>query len=126
MAQTKIWTGDPVWIADVLRAEPNAMRVEGYTDDVPISTSLFRSNWELSAARAASVVHVLSEAGVSAQRLAVVGYGQYQPVADNRTDAGRKANRRVMLVILPPGQGTDAVTRDVAAAQDIHRMRRAG
>ncbi len=107
-------------IADVLREEPNAMRVEGYTDDVPIRTSLFRSNWELSAARAASVVHVLAEAGVSARRLAVVGYGQYQPVADNTTAEGRNANRRVLLVILASPQGPDAVEerRTPAIAMD--------
>ncbi len=96
-------------IAQVLREEPNALRVEGYTDDVPIRTPQFRSNWELSAARAASVVHVLTEAGVAPQRLAVVGYGENQPVADNLTQAGRNANRRVLLVILASPQGPDAI-----------------
>jgi chemotaxis protein MotB len=96
-------------IAQVLRDEPNALRVEGYTDNVPISTALFRSNWELSAARAASVVHVLTDAGIGPQRLAVVGYGEHQAVADNATEAGRNANRRVLLVILASPQGPDAV-----------------
>ncbi|RPE80842.1 flagellar motor protein MotD [Vulcaniibacterium tengchongense] len=96
-------------IAEVLRDEPNALRVEGYTDDVPIRTALFRSNWELSAARAASVVHVLTGAGVAPERLAVVGYGEHQPIADNATAEGRNANRRVLLVILASPQGADAI-----------------
>jgi chemotaxis protein MotB len=100
-------------VADVLRDVPNAVRVEGYTDNQPIATAQYASNWELSAARAASVVHVLADQGVPASRLAVVGYGEYQPIADNGTPAGRNANRRVMLVILaaPEGapQGPDAI-----------------
>ena len=70
-------------LAQVLRDEPNAMRVEGYTDDRPIHTLQFNSNWELSAARAASVVHVMIDGGVAPSRLEVVGYGEQQPVADN-------------------------------------------
>ena len=96
-------------LAAVLRATPNAVRVEGYTDDLPIRTAQFGSNWELSAARAAGVVHVLIDEGVGAGRLAVVGYGQHQPIANNATPAGRNANRRVLLVILAAPQGPDAV-----------------
>ena len=96
-------------LAAVLRAEPNALRVEGYTDDQPIRTVQFPSNWELSSARAASVVHVLVNEGVAAGRMAVVGYGEHQPIADNATVAGRNANRRVLLVILAAPQGPDAV-----------------
>lgn len=107
-------------LATVLRASPNAIRVEGYTDDRPIRTAQFLSNWELSAARAASVVHVLVDEGVGPQRLAVVGYGEHQPVADNITAAGRNANRRVLLVILAAPQGPDAVPdpRPAIALQD--------
>ncbi|QSX77592.1 flagellar motor protein MotD [Agrilutibacter solisilvae] len=96
-------------LAGVLRGEANAVRVEGYTDDRPIRTALFESNWELSAARAVSVVHVMTEEGVAPKRLAVVGYGEHQPVADNLTEAGRNANRRVLLVILAAPEGPDAV-----------------
>ncbi|GAA5078747.1 flagellar motor protein MotD [Lysobacter panacisoli] len=96
-------------IADVLRDEPNALRVEGYTDNVPIATSQFPSNWELSSARAASIVHVMMQSGITANRLAVVGYGEFQPVADNATPEGRNANRRVLLVILASPQGPDAL-----------------
>ena len=105
-------------LADVLRAEPNAVRVEGYTDNVPINTVAFRSNWELSSARAAGVVHELVDSGVSAQRLAVVGFGEHQPVADNATIEGRNANRRVLLVILASPQGDDAIGDDAPAVVD--------
>lgn len=103
-------------IADILRAEPNAVRVEGYTDDQPIHTLQFDSNWELSAARAASVVHVMIASGVAPSRLAVVGYGDQQPVADNATLEGRNANRRVLLVILSAPQSVDAVPGDGVVA----------
>ncbi len=97
-------------LAAILRDEPNAVRVEGYTDNQPIRTAQFPSNWELAAARAGSVVHELIDSGVEPQRLAVVGYGEHQPVADNTTIEGRNANRRVLLVILASPQGPDAVT----------------
>lgn len=96
-------------VADVLRDAPNALRVEGYTDDRPIHSAQFPSNWELSAARALGVTRVLIDAGVAPERLAAVGYGQYQPIADNATEDGRNANRRVLLVILASPQGPDAI-----------------
>ncbi|MHC9086432.1 flagellar motor protein MotD [Luteimonas sp. RIT-PG2_3] len=96
-------------IAAVLRDVPNAVRVEGYTDDQPIRTVQYPSNWELSAARAASVVHVLAAEGIAQPRMAAIGYGEFQPIADNATVDGRNANRRVMLVILAAPQGPDAV-----------------
>jgi len=83
-----------------LEGIPNPIQVEGFTDDVPISTTVYQSNWVLSAARAASVVQFLSAQGVSPERLAAVGRGEYQPIADNTTAAGRAANRRVTLMIL--------------------------
>lgn len=115
-------------VAGVLRDVPNAVRVEGYTDDAPIATAQFPSNWELSAARAATVLHVMVEAGIAPSRLSMSGYAEFQPVADNATPAGRNANRRVMLVILPPGRGADAVgtSMPVAGAVDVHAMRRTG
>ena len=87
-------------LADSLKPWPNGVRVEGHTDDVPIRSSLFHSNWELSAARAGSVVRLFSERGVDPQRLAVVGYGQYHPLQANTTASGRNANRRVAVIIL--------------------------
>jgi chemotaxis protein MotB len=87
-------------LAATLKPFTNALRVEGYTDDRPINTPEFRSNWELSAARAASVVHVFMDRGIAPERLAVMGFGQYRPSATNGTATGRNANRRVAVVIL--------------------------
>lgn len=87
-------------VAKSLTSIPNPIQVEGFTDNVPISNSVYRSNWELSAARAASVVEFLAGQGVAPERLAAVGRGEYQPIADNSTPEGRAANRRVTLMIL--------------------------
>ncbi len=86
-------------IARILAPYQNPVRVEGYTDNQPISTPAYPSNWELSAARAASVVRMLAMYGIDPRRLAAVGYGEYQPVTDNDTQEGRAANRRVVLAI---------------------------
>lgn len=75
--------------------------VEGHTDNEPIKKSGWKSNWELSTARALSVLHFLSEKGVSEPRLAATGFGEYKPVADNGAKDGRQKNRRVEIVILP-------------------------
>jgi len=90
-------------LASVLRDAPNGVRVEGYTDNKPIATHQFPSNWELSAARAASVVHLFADQGLQPSRLSMIGYGEFRPRADNGTEAGRNANRRVLLVILADG-----------------------
>lgn len=75
--------------------------VEGHTDNEPIKYSGWKSNWELSTARATSVLHHLIEKGVSASKLAAIGYGEQRPVASNDTAQGRRQNRRVEIVILP-------------------------
>jgi len=76
--------------------------IEGYTDNEPIQASGWKSNWELSAARALSVLHYLQdEKGIEGWRLSVIGYGEHQPVADNATQEGRQLNRRVEIVIMP-------------------------
>ena len=94
-------------LATVLDQFPNHIDVEGFTDDLPINTRVYPSNWELSAARAASVVHLFMNAGVAPKRMAAIGYGQYRPLASNDTEAGRAQNRRVVVVILAK-QGKDA------------------
>lgn len=91
-----------VRLADALKKFPNPIRVEGHTDNVPIRSSEFLSNWELSAARAATVVHLLMRAGVSPQRMSVIGLSEYRPVADNNDEKGRNRNRRVQLIIPTP------------------------
>jgi chemotaxis protein MotB len=76
--------------------------IEGHTDNVPIKLSGWKSNWELSTARALSVLHYLvKEQGIAPERLSAIGYGEYRPVASNDTAEGRKQNRRVEIVILP-------------------------
>jgi chemotaxis protein MotB len=76
--------------------------IEGYTDNQPIKLSSWKSNWELSTARALGVVHYLvNERRLSPNRLSAIGYGEYHPVATNATKEGRQLNRRVEIVILP-------------------------
>jgi chemotaxis protein MotB len=79
------------------------VRVEGHSDDQPIHSALYRSNWELSTARAMSVLSAfVDEAGFPAQNISLAGYGPYRPIADNATAAGRRLNRRVNLVVIAP------------------------
>jgi len=87
-------------VAAVLADMPNPVRVEGYTDDRPIRTAQFPSNWELSAARAASVVHLFVGHDLEPERLAMVGFGEYRLRAENTTPEGRSRNRRVVIVVL--------------------------
>lgn len=87
--------------ARVLNLHDLEVRVEGHSDDQPIHTATFRSNWELSAARAMSVLSPLLEGtGFPPERLSVTAYGPYHPVADNATAEGRRMNRRVDLVVI--------------------------
>jgi chemotaxis protein MotB len=101
-------------LAQLLRTQPRPVRVEGHTDNVPISTSVFASNWELSAARAATVARFLVERGLDAKRVSAAGYGEHRPAAGNDTEQGRQLNRRVDVILLSlkeaqkePGGGPD-------------------
>jgi chemotaxis protein MotB len=87
-------------LGKVLKNYPNRVHVEGYTDNKPIVSPVFPSNWELSSARSAAVVRLFALYGIEPQRMASVGYGEYRPVASNETEAGRVRNRRVVIVIL--------------------------
>jgi chemotaxis protein MotB len=87
-------------ISRVLDTVPNQIQVEGNTDNRPINTEEFPSNWELSAARAASVVHLMTRMGIEPQRMSAIGYAEHRPVADNSTESGRAKNRRVSLIIM--------------------------
>jgi len=88
-----------IQLADIIRSFDYPVRVEGYTDNVPISTRQFPSNWELSAGRASSVVRLISAAGIDPLQLTASGYGQFRPIASNDTEEGRADNRRVVLVV---------------------------
>ena len=102
-------------LAAVLQPFPNPIRVEGHTDDRPIRTTAFPSNWELSAARAASVVHQFMRQGIDPLRLEIVGFGEFHPRQPNATSDGRNANRRVVVLVLEevaPGAPLTARTTD--------------
>lgn len=90
-----------VQIGNILKHENNYIRIEGNTDNQPINNYEFKSNWQLSAIRAANVVQLFVEkCGFSPEKLSSVGYGEYRPVADNRTEEGRAKNRRIDIVIM--------------------------
>lgn len=87
-------------VARVIKNQEHEIRVEGHTDNFPIHTENFPSNWELSTARASSVVRLFIEQGVDANRLTAIGYGENRPIESNETIEGRKRNRRVAIMIL--------------------------
>ena len=87
-------------LAGILKRYPNQLQVEGFTDNLPISTYLYPSNWELSAARAAGVVSLFTRSGVKPDRMSAIGFGEHRPIESNATAEGRRKNRRVVLVIM--------------------------
>ena len=106
-------------LSKALAPFPNPVRVEGHTDNVPIKTVAFPSNWELSSARAATVVHLLANGGVAANRLSVIGLGEWHPAHSNDTADGRNGNRRVLLVIL--SGAADSPDNNAQPLPDIDR-----
>lgn len=100
-------------IAKILAPYKNPIRVEGFTDNQPMSSAMYPTNWELSAARAASIVRLLAINGLDPGRLSAVGRGEFQPVADNNTAGGRARNRRVVL----------AISRDFENRRDMTRFK---
>jgi chemotaxis protein MotB len=87
-------------IAPVLASLPNDIVIEGHTDNVPIHTSVFDSNWELSTARATNILkYLVSHDGLPPNHVSAVGYGEYKPLASNDTLEGRQKNRRVVFFI---------------------------
>lgn len=88
-------------IGDMLKSLPNHIRVEGFTDDLPIHNNKFDSNWELSVIRATNVVKILvNEVGIEPARISAVGYGEYRPVVPNNSEENRRLNRKVDIVIM--------------------------
>jgi chemotaxis protein MotB len=113
-------------IAKMLREMSNSVRLEGHTDSVPIHTTRFRSNWELSAARGISMMELLeTRFGVPRNRMAIGGYADTAPVESNDTEAGRRRNRRVDIVILhmlvaapaPPAQTATNIKPEAPGAR---------
>lgn len=86
-------------IASVLAASDFPITIEGHTDNIPIATAQFPSNWELSALRATTVLRLFNDSGVGAERLTAIGYGETRPVETNTTPEGRARNRRVSILI---------------------------
>lgn len=95
------------------------VRVEGFTDDQPIASAIYPSNWELSSARAASIVKMLTTNGVAASRLAAIGYGEFQPVSTNDTEEGRAENRRVVLMISRAARLRPEIKRNIAVPPSV-------
>ncbi len=87
-------------VATFLKQIPNQVRIEGHTCDLPLKTSLYPSNWELSTARATTVIRYFASLGVPGERLSAVGYGEYRPVVPNTSEVNRRQNRRVDILIL--------------------------
>ncbi|HTZ17893.1 MAG TPA: OmpA family protein [Dissulfurispiraceae bacterium] len=88
-------------LSEVLKKHPGRIIIEGHTDNVPVSGGQFKSNWELSAARASSVLHLFMQQGVDPNRFIIAGYGEYRPLTSNNTAEGRAENRRVEIVVAP-------------------------
>lgn len=105
-------------LAGVLKTLSNPIDVEGHTDNIPINNEDFPSNWELSAARAASVVHLFTRYGVNPRRLSSIGYAEFRPVSTNDTKEGRLRNRRVKIVILADKNARRIAEIDRNVSQD--------
>jgi chemotaxis protein MotB len=92
-------------IGSVIASVGSNLRIEGHTDNIPISTARFHSNWELSTARAAEIIRIfITREHINPERLSAAGYAEYHPVADNSTEDGRRLNRRVDIVIITARQ----------------------
>jgi len=106
-------------LTKVMVQHPNQIHVEGYTDNKPIQSAVYPSNWELSSARAGAVVRLFAKYGVPADRLASVGYGEQHPIAGNDTEKGRARNRRVVILIVAnlENQHAQADTRSLELLQ---------
>jgi chemotaxis protein MotB len=87
-------------IVVALKMLPNKISIEGHTDNIPVKGMTLRSNWDLSALRALSVLYYFKDSGISPDRLSATGYGEYRPISDNETEEGRAKNRRVEIVLL--------------------------
>ncbi|MCK9486214.1 MAG: flagellar motor protein MotB [Dehalococcoidia bacterium] len=109
-------------VAEAVNSTPNEVRVEGHTDNIPLATQKYASNWELSSSRATAVLRYLTEdLGVDPARTFAAGYGEHRPIADNLTPEGRALNRRADIVLLyPPSRigGGDVAEPTGAGAAD--------
>ena len=113
-------------VGTILSSMPNQLRIEGHTDNLPIHTAQFPSNWELSTARATNVVNFLiSRVGIKPIKLSATGYGEFRPIVANTTEQGRAKNRRVDIVVLrsildvaEPGQAGQTTQKETGSQND--------
>lgn len=104
-------------LSSILKQLPNDVRVEGHTDDVPINTPLFRSNWHLSIARAVNVAYYLIEKHkLDQEKISVSGFGEFHPLVPNTTEENRARNRRVDIVIVYGNETNEIARRDSTLA----------
>ena len=112
-------------IKQVITDASNYIRVRGYTDDQPIATEIFSSNWELSVFRATAILRALEALNVNPARMAIEGYGQYYPNADNSTVLGRAKNRRVVIAISKYGvKNANLLASPSVSTQDVEAVKR--
>lgn len=109
-------------LASIIKIYPNQIQVEGYTDNVPIKTRNFPSNWELSSSRAASVVHLFADEGVNPKNMQAIGYGEYRPKVSNASAKGRSENRRVVLVILGSDNTRKVIKSDPKNTKNLKQI----
>jgi chemotaxis protein MotB len=114
-------------IYDVIGQTSNFIRVRGYTDNQVINNEIYSSNWELSVFRATAILRVLEKLGLTPARMAIEGYGQYYPSADNLTSEGRAKNRKVVVAISKYGlEKSNLLQAPTIAVQDIEKVKLAG
>ncbi len=114
-------------IYDVIGQASNFIRVRGYTDNQVINNEIYSSNWELSVFRATAILRVLEKLGLTPARMAIEGYGQYYPSADNLTSEGRAKNRKVVVAISKYGlEKSNLLQAPTIAVQDIEKVKLVG
>lgn len=112
-------------IYEIIASASNYIRVRGYTDNQVIATEIFSSNWELSVFRATAILRVLEELTLNPARMAIEGYGQYYPNADNATAAGRAKNRRVVIAISKYGlEKANLLATPTISVKDVEAIKR--
>jgi chemotaxis protein MotB len=104
-------------VVDIVKPLPNALRVEGNTDDQQPDGVLYANNWDLSTARALAVLEAMVDQGVAPNRLSALGNAQYNPIVANTDDASRAKNRRVDIVVIYPGDSTTPVATSAPIAE---------
>lgn len=109
-------------MGDILARYPNPLMVEGFTDNMPIQNSVFPSNWELSSARAASVVRLFETTSVDSIRMSSVGFGEHRPKVPNDTPEQRAQNRRVIVVVMADLQADNAMDPNLQT-ETLEKMR---